>query len=478
MDKQQCFKVIDEKSHIFTRISDAIWDNPETSFEEFFAADALCQALTAEGFAVERPVAGMETAFLGRFGHGHPVIGILGEYDALSAMGQKADALTCEPVGDKGHGCGHNLLGVGALAAAVAVKTYLEENQMEGTVIYYGCPGEEGGSGKAFMARDGVFDELDVALTWHPGDLNAANSVSTLAVFKVNYHFTGLAAHAAACPHLGRSALDAAELMNIGTQFLREHMIPEARIHYAMVDSGGKSPNVVQPHAQNCYYIRAPKLEQVRELKDRVDDIARGAALMTGTQMDIRFINSSANVVPNDVLADVMHKNLLEAPLPEYTGAELDYAEDFGKSLDKRSTLLTDMAQKLGPRAGALVEMAKTKAIYDFPVPDFKLNMCLASSSDVGDVSWVCPTSQIMAATMAAGTPSHSWQRTAQGKSSIAHKGMLYAGKVIAGSAIDILHDPELVAKAKAEHSQRLGGQTYVCDIPADVTPMVTESDE
>ena len=280
-----------EKKQQYFDAADRIWEHPETSFEEYFAADLLCSLLEKEGFAVTRPLAGMETAFLGRFGSGHPVIGILGEYDALYAMSQEADAAQPKPTGEKGHGCGHNLLGAGSLAAAVAVKDYLQENGKEGTVIYYGCPGEEGGSGKAFMAREGVFDGLDAALTWHPGDINAANSVSTLAVFKVHYHFTGRAAHAAACPQLGRSALDAAELMNIGTQFLREHIIPEARIHYAIVNAGGKSPNVVQPEAENSYYIRAPRLSQVRELKERVDDIARGAALMTGTSVDIRMIN-------------------------------------------------------------------------------------------------------------------------------------------------------------------------------------------
>ncbi|HJD31729.1 MAG TPA: amidohydrolase [Candidatus Eisenbergiella stercorigallinarum] len=478
MDKKQMFEALERKKQQYFDAADRIWEHPETSFEEYFAADLLCGLLEKEGFAVTRPLAGMETAFLGRFGSGHPVIGILGEYDALYAMSQEADAAQPKPTGEKGHGCGHNLLGAGSLAAAVAVKDYLQENGKEGTVIYYGCPGEEGGSGKAFMAREGVFDGLDAALTWHPGDINAANSVSTLAVFKVHYHFTGRAAHAAACPQLGRSALDAAELMNIGTQFLREHIIPEARIHYAIVNAGGKSPNVVQPEAENSYYIRAPRLSQVRELKERVDDIARGAALMTGTSVDIRMINSTANVIPNDVLSDVMARNLQEAPLPVYTQEEREYAKTFVNALEAPSTLLSDMAAKLGEKAAGIAKLAAGREIYDFPVPNFRLNMCLSSSSDVGDVSWNCPTSQIMAATMAAGTPSHSWQRTAQGKSAVAHKGMLYAAKVIAGSAVDLLEDPKLLKQARQEYDRRLGGETYVCDIPADAKPVPTESDE
>lgn len=478
MDKMQMFAQLDKKKERFFKASDAIWEHPETSFEERFAADLLCGLLREEGFEVTRPLAGMDTAFMGRFGSGHPVIGILGEYDALYGMSQEADALSPCGGGEKGHGCGHNLLGVGSLAAAVAVKEYLQENGREGTVIYFGCPGEEGGSGKAFMAREGVFDALDAALTWHPGDINAANSVSTLAVFKVHYRFTGRAAHAAACPQLGRSALDAAELMNVGTQFLREHIIPEARIHYAMVNTGGKSPNVVQPEAVNSYYIRAPKLSQVRELKQRVDDVAKGAALMTGTQVEIRMINSTANVIPNDVLSDVMAQNLEEAPLPVYTDEERAYARAFADALEAPSTLLTDLAAKLGEKAAGIAALAAGREIYDFAVPNFRLNMCLSSSSDVGDVSWNCPTSQIMAATMAAGTPSHSWQRTAQGKSAIAHKGMLYAAKVIAGSAVDLFENPELLHQAALELEKRLGGESYVCDIPADAKPVATESDE
>ncbi len=478
MDKSQMFAEMDKKKDVYFKAADEIWDHPETCFEETFAADLLCRLLEEEGFAVTRPLAGMDTAFMASYGTGRPVIGILGEYDALYAMSQEADALQSKSTGEKGHGCGHNLLGVGSLAAVAAVKEYLRENQRQGTVIYFGCPGEEGGSGKAFMAREGVFEGLDAALTWHPGDINAANSVSTLAVFKVHYRFTGRAAHAAACPQLGRSALDAAELMNIGTQFLREHIIPEARVHYAMINTGGKSPNVVQPEAENSYYIRAPRLAQVREIKKRIDDIAKGAALMTGTKVEIQMINSTANVIPNDALSDVMGRNIQETPLPVYTSSDREYAKAFVNALEAPSTLLTDLAAKLGEKAAGIARLAQGKEIYDFPVPNFRLNMCLSSSSDVGDVSWNCPTSQIMAATMAAGTPSHSWQRTAQGKSALAHKGMLYAAKVIAGSAVDLLEEPALLARAAEEFRKRLNGETYICDIPADAKPVAAESDE
>lgn len=473
MTKQQAIESIEQKSARFIQVSDQIWEHPELAFEEHFAAEQLMAVLIEEGFQVESRLAGMDTAFVGRYGQGRPVIGILGEFDALSSMSQRADTARWEPLErcGNGHGCGHNLLGAGSLAAAVAVKEYLKENACFGTILYYGCPGEEGGSGKAFMAREGLFSDLDAALTWHPGDMNAGSSVSTLANFKVRYRFRGISSHAASSPHLGRSALDGLELMNIGIQFLREHIIPEARIHYAIVNTGGASPNVVQQEAEAVYYIRAPKLSQVREIKKRVDDVARGAALMSGTQVEIQFLTSCANVIPNDVIAEVMMENLQEVALPTYTEEEYCYAGDFCRTLENFSDHKDDVIRRMGKQGAGFAHSLEEKTIHHFVMPDFHENITLFSSSDVGDVSWNCPTSQIMAVTMAAGTPGHSWQRTAQGKSTIAHKGMLYAGKVIAGSAIDLLKKPELVRLAREELIRRLDGEVYKCDIPKEVLP-------
>lgn len=473
MNKQQALDRMEQKREVFIELSDKIWDHPETAFQEYFAVEEQIKILEKEDFQIVKGVADMETAFTASFGQGRPVIGILGEYDALSSLSQKADLPRKEPVvrGGNGHGCGHNLLGAGSLAAAVAVKEYLKENRCSGTIIYYGCPGEEGGSGKAFLARAGLFQDLDGALTWHPGDMNAGSSTRCLANFKVHYRFQGRASHAASSPHLGRSALDGLELMNIGIQFLREHMIPEARIHYAIVNTGGVSPNVVQSEAEAVYYIRAPRLEQTRELKEWVDNVAKGAALMSGTEVESKLLTSCANIVPNDVLAQVMMKNLEEVPLPVYTEEERAYAASFCETLEQSASRKDDVARRMGEQGAGYANSLEQKVINDFVMPDFHENIMLFSSSDVGDVSWNCPTTQIMAVTMAAGTPGHSWQRTAQGKSSIAHKGMLYAGKVIAGSAIDLLEHPEILEKAKKELDKRLDGSTYSCDIPEDVKP-------
>lgn len=469
--KHTAWSVIDQEKEALCALSDAIWEHPETSFQETFAAKHLCNALRGYGFTVESDLADIPTAFSARYGSGHPIIGILGEYDALSGMSQRADCFQPETLerGGNGHGCGHNLLGVGSLAAALAVKAFLAQSGVSGTVIYYGCPGEEGGSGKAFMARAGVFDVLDAALCWHPGDLNAGPPVRSLANREVLYRFYGKSAHAAISPHLGRSALDAVTLFNTGVQFLREHVIPEARIHYAVTDTGGKSPNVVQPYAEALYLIRAPRAAQVDEIAQRVDDVARGAALMTGTEVHIQFIKACADLIPNQVLSSVMIRNLQQAPLPEYTQADMDYAAQMQTTLDKKDSLY-DMADRFGPQAKRMLKGQLGKPLHTFAVPEFPIILPMSSSTDVGDVSWLCPTSQIQAVTMCSGTPAHSWQRTAQGKSSIAHKGMLYAGKVLAGSAIDLFLQPELIEQAAQEWKGRLNGDCYQ-PIPEDVSP-------
>ena len=294
MGKQTAWEEIDKKSSEIFTASDEIWGCAETAFTEEKSMKILCDVLKAEGFTVETGLADVKTAFKGTFGSGKPVIGILGEFDALSGLDQEAGATEKIVVHDgaSGHGCGHNMLGTASLSAASGIKKYLEESGKPGTVIYFGCPGEEGGSGKSFMARDGVFDNLDFAVTWHPGDKNVVSVGSSLANYQIIYRFYGQASHAAACPELGRSALDAVELMNTGVQYLREHIIQEARIHYAITNTGGYSPNVVQPYSEVLYLIRAPKNSQVKEIYERVNDIARGAALMTGTKMELQFVKA------------------------------------------------------------------------------------------------------------------------------------------------------------------------------------------
>ena len=318
---------IDEKKEFLDAVADEIWEHPELAFEEYHSAACLCDALRREGFAVETGLAGIETAFSATFGSGRPVIGILGEFDALSGLGQKAFETHSEPNGKAaGHGCGHNLLGTGSLAAAIAVKRWLEERPGKGTVIYFGCPGEEGGSGKAFMARDGVFDGLDAAFYWHPDEETYVRTNKSLANIQVRFVFDGIASHAGAEPELGRSALDAVELMNVGVNYLREHMIDDARVHYAVTDTGGISPNVVQKHAEVLYLIRAPRNDQASSIYERVCKIAQGAALMTETKESHVFIKACSNTVINGPMTQMLQKIMEELDPPEPTEADIAFA--------------------------------------------------------------------------------------------------------------------------------------------------------
>ena len=478
MGKQTVWEEIDKKSAEILEASDQIWGCAETAFTEHQSMKVLCELLRKEGFQVEEGLAGVETAFKGTFGSGKPVIGFLGEFDALSGLDQEAGATEKKQLhaGAPGHGCGHNMLGAASLSAALGLKRYLEETKKSGTVVYFGCPGEEGGSGKAFMAKGGAFSGLDAAITWHPGDLTRADTGSSLANYQVAYKFYGTSAHAGGAPHLGRSALDALELMNMGVQFLREHVVPEARIHYAITNTGGYSPNVVQPFAEVLYLIRAPKNDQVKELFERVNDIARGAALMTGTRMEMQFVKACSNVVDNTVLEEVLQKNLEEVDREPYTEAELEFAKKIagtygGGELDVQD-LLKRYEKSRKAEVEAFLNAHKDDVICDYIVPLKDTETVMAGSTDVGDVSWVCPTAQINAVTEAAGTPGHSWQQVSQGKSSIAHKGMLFAGKVMAGAIIDVLEDQRLIGEAKDELKKRVGEAGYVAPIPKDVRPM------
>lgn len=473
MNKLEMYELIESKRAKLCDLSDEIWGYAETAFTEFKSAQALCKALESEGFEVSRGIAGIDTAFSARFGSGKPIIGLLGEFDALSGLSQEANSAvkTAITPGAAGHGCGHNMLGVGSVAAAIGVKEYMTANGLEGTIIYFGCPGEEGGSGKAFMARDGVFDCLDAALTWHPSDLNGVMAGSSLANVQVSYKFKGIAAHAAGCPHLGRSALDAVELMNVGVNFLREHIIPEARVHYAITNTGGYSPNVVQAEAEVLYLIRSPKNAGVQEIYARVDKIAKGAAMMTETELEINFIKACSNLVPNNALEAALHRNMTEAPLSAITAQDARFAAEIRASIENMSETVDNYLEQMP--AGELRDrfsQYRGKPLLDFVAPYAPKETPMAGSTDVGDVSWVCPTAQLAAACYAASTPGHSWQLVAQGKGNVAHSGMLYAGKALAGTAIDLMTDPDLLEKAKAEHRSRVG-DGYVCPIPAGVRP-------
>lgn len=477
MNKKQVQDYIDQNAKIFTDVSDAIWEYAELSLKEFKSCALYVKELQKAGFEVESPFGGIETAFKASYGSGKPVIGILAEYDALSGLSQVAGKTTREELvpDGSGHGCGHNMLGAGAMAAAYGVKKYLEEKGPgSGTVIFYGCPGEEGGASKAFFARDGLWKELDIALAWHPGTVNQVNSGTCNSCIQTEYQFTGLAAHAASMPEFGRSALDAMELMNIGVQYLREHMPSGARIHYAITDGGGFSPNVVQPHAKVLYMVRSKLVKDALELQERVDQIAEGAAMMTGTTVNKQFIDGCSNKVPNKALEQLMWQNFSETKLPEYTAEEIAYAKELIKSYEMVDEALPGNIEQATPEILEWVkEVSKngTVPFNNFLFPYSYSEQQNFGSTDVGDVSWLVPTAELNCACLASKSPDHSWQNVSCGCTSIGHKGLLTAGKVLAATAIDLLEDPALIEAAKKEHAEKTTGG-YYCPVPKDAVPI------
>ena len=328
-EKKTALEAVEQKENLIKEVAGSIWSFAELSLQEERSAALYCEVLERQGFRVERGLCGISTAFSASFGSGRPVIGLLAEYDALAGLSQKAGMSEKEELvpGGCGHGCGHNLLGAGAMAAALGVKAWLEETGKSGTVILYGCPGEEGGASKAFMAREEIWRSLDAALTWHPDDANEVVTGSTNSCIQVQYKFHGVASHAAGAPEKGRSALDAVELMNIGVQFLREHMSDKARVHYAITDGGGCSPNVVQPYASVLYMVRSNRVAEAVELQERVDKIAHRAALMTETTFDRQFIDGLADTIPNHTLERLLQKNFEEVGIPAHTEEELTLAD-------------------------------------------------------------------------------------------------------------------------------------------------------
>ena len=453
---------IDNNSGLFTEVSDKIWEYAELSLKEFKSTELYVKTLLELGFEVEECVAGIKTAFLGKAGSGRPYIGILGEYDALSGLSQVGGATErCEvEKGGCGHGCGHNMLGAGSLAAAYGIKKYLEETGKSGTVIFYGTPGEEGGAGKAFMAKVGLWYDLDAALTWHPMDVNEVTTGTCNSCIQVLYKYRGVASHAAGDPENGRSALDAVELMNTGVQYLREHTKDDARIHYAIIDGGGFSPNVVQPTASVLYMVRSKRVADANALQARVDKIADGAAMMTDTTYERIFIDGTSGTVPNHKLESLLYKNLEEIGVPEYTPEEWSYAEQLKATYDSHG-VIPSLAAMLDPEAKAAVSKLTDGgklAINNFVAPLYTGDAFSPGSTDVGDVSWQTPTAQVYTACFISGAPGHSWQNVSVGKTSIGHKGLIYAAKVLAATAIELFEDPSLIEEAKAEWQRRTEG--------------------
>lgn len=456
---EKYLKVIDDKREEIGGISDAIWDAAETAFREYKSSALLVEKLRENGFSVTVGVSGLPTAFAATYGSGHPHLGILAEYDGLSGMSQEAGVSEPRPIAGKenNHSCGHNLFAAGSYAAALAVKAYIEEKGC-GSITLFGCPAEEGGAGKVFMARDGVFNDIDSVVSWHPESMYMVRTRPALANIKIEYSFEGIAAHAGACPHQGRSALDALELMNIGVNFLREHMPLSARVHYAITDPGGYAANMVQSHAKALYVVRDVDAESVRQLLERVDNIAKGAALMTDTKVSSRIRSAYSDLITIPTLQRVANEAMNDIPVPIPTEEELE----FGKAL--RETMPLNAAQKARP-------------IYAEGVLPPAPPVAHGGSTDTADVSWNTPTVQMHIATWVVGTPGHSWQSDAQGKSTYAKKATIYAAKAVAGTLMRLFDNPDLIEKAKAEHAEKIG-DGYVCGIPADIEPPIEKASE
>jgi len=442
----------------------AIWHHPELGIQETFASNLLAEELGRAGFAVDMGVGQMPTAFVASWGAGDPIIGILGEYDALPGLSQQVSPSRA-PIeeGAAGHGCGHNLLGVGALGAALAAKEAMESANLKGTIRYYGCPAEETLVGKVFMARDGVFDDLDAALTWHPSYVNSvwASISSALNSFKVSFY--GIAAHAGAAPEAGRSALDGVQLMDVGVNYMREHVPQQARIHCVITEGGG-APNVVPAFAQVWYYVRAPNRQQVDQIYAWMLDIAKGAALMTGTTYDVELLAGCYNTLSNDVLGDLLMERMRHVGAPQFTGEDKALAralqETFPPGSIERGLEHYKMTrEEIGdPLCETILEPGNKGEVT-------------GGSTDVGDVSHIVPTAQINACCEALGTPGHSWQNVVTSGSSIGFKGMMFAARTLALTALDLAARPALLKAAREEFEGRTGGNKYESPLPEGTVP-------
>ena len=436
-DRASLIQGIEAKRESYATVAKQVWGFAEVVYQEVRSSALLQQQLRAAGFQVRSGVAAIPTAFVATFGSGKPIIGIVGEFDALPGLSQEAQTAARHAIEENapGHGCGHNLLGTGALAAAVAVKEWMTATGQKGTLRYYGTPAEEGGSGKVYMVRAGLFSDVDVAVSWHPGDRNEASPTSSTANITAKFRFHGVAAHAAAAPDRGRSALDAVEAMDYMVNMMREHVPQETRIHY-IITRGGAAPNVVPDFAEAYYYARQPNMPILDKIWDRIVDAAKGAALGTGTTMDLEVTGAVYNVLPNEYLSGLMNRNLERIGGFPFTPEEAKFAEDIRKTLTDPPDVAIGSQEKVRPmRTGAVN----------------------SSSTDYADVSWNVPAVSMTGATFAPGVPAHSWQATACAGSTIGVKGMMVAAKSMALTTVDLFTDPTHIQKARAEFDQKRG---------------------
>ena len=469
MNKHAVWEYVEKLEPRFHALADQVWSTPETCYSEDQSMEAHYKELENNGFTVKRNAAEIPTAIIGEAGSRGPVIAFLGEYDALAGLSQVSDIFEEKPIkkGGNGHGCGHNLLGSASMQAAVALRDWMVASRIDGIVRYYGCPAEEGGAAKAFMVREKAFDDVDIAITWHPGSLTGVIRGSSLANCRVDFTYEGRASHAAGSPHLGRSALDAVELMNVGVNYIREHMPEKARIHYAIIDGGGISPNVVQSKAKVRYVVRDETTSKMLKLLERVKKIAKGAAMMTETKVKTRVLAGVSNLIYNPTLGDVMQRNLELLGSPNFSKDEYIYARKM------QATLSREDIKTAYEQAG--IEPFNDKPLASSIIPANAPATGIAGSTDVADVSWVVPTVQLWGANYAIGTPFHSWQMTAQGKSSIAIKGMTHSAMVMAATGADMLLNKTLRKKAWSDLRRLIGIEGYISPLLKNSKPPIKD---
>ncbi len=453
MLKNRIIEIIDSHENEITDIARKIWENPEAGYKEVFASGLQSQFLKENGFMI-KAVEGIDTAFIAEYGSGEPVIGFLGEYDALEGQSQKVSA-SMDPVtpGAAGHGCGHNLLGAGSLGAALGLKELMEAEGIKGTVRYYGCPAEELLSGKVKMAAAGVFNDLTCAFSWHPFDITAPFYAGANAVANVNFKFKGIASHAAQAPQNGRSALDAVELMNVGVNYLREHVADSVRIHY-VITNGGERPNIVPASASSWYTVRGPKVHEMRDALDRIIKIANGAAMMTETEMGYEIISAAFDYMPNRSLTSVVEENMKFVGVPKYGKEDYEFAEKIAATMTK------DQRESVLAAFGASRSLSE-KVLHDELGGVNMHNMTVGGSFDMGDVSYIVPCAQLAVAAWPLGTPAHTWQACAASGHSMGYKAAIMASKVLAAAALDIMQDSTLAQKAWDEFKTETNGKEY-----------------
>lgn len=455
-----------EKEKMLVDIHQRIWEYAEVGLQEMKTAKLMTDLLEKEGFKVEKGVAGMPSAFVATYGSGGPLIGIMGELDALPSISQKPVPYR-EPLveGAPGHGCGHNGYATTALGGGIAVKTAIDEGLVNGTVKVFGCPAEETLVGKVFMVRDGFFNGVDACIGHHPSSFNGATLRSGNAMNSVKFEFYGQASHAAGSPEMGISAMDAVELMNIGVNFMREHVVQETRLHY-VVEDGGHEPNVVPPYARSWYYVRAPERYLVDMYYQRLLDMADGADKMATTTHSVRFLSGVHNGMPNKVLAELAISNMRDIGAPEYSADEEEFASELAKSIPREKKRM-GLDKSTLPDAKDLMDVNLNTTIYD-PIGSGTKG---GGSSDVADVAWNLPTIQFRTVYTIIGAPGHSWQNVATNGTSIGHKSTVFASKVMASTVIDLLEKPDVLQAAKDEWSINMKDKTYKCPLPDDLKP-------